>query len=476
MLSIRKLFKKHYNESMKNKLPTILLSLSLLSLVSFDVGQEVELDAFLNARTNPNFLKYSKNIKTTLAKGTTGEVLDVKNFSSGNAGIKMKVTNGPKTGQSYWVYYNSKAPAIKLKDKKAKEDKEISVKDITHEELKPIAAATEIPPDQSPGVPMANVEAITLQPVSATRDLDEHAVAATVGEVSQVKEEVNTVLNESVDRSRDCGSAEAVVLEDKEPTVSSTTEAITEETFTESMKGVNPFREVPGKRVPVYFTSRGANEPYSFGKTRNGKVEAFKLQNDGIGNNIIAKKGDAIDRTFEFEFPDRARSDMKLMITDSPDDRTSHTSYRIMLFFPRLVLPSVEKIDNELVVTLPNKEVVKYNTSTKQIIDGVLKEGQMVQNGHPSPVNVSYTGSGVSITANKAGDLPYGDIELKNGDAAPSVSTATVSKKGHKDCQIPSKEIWYNDKDKDTVLIKPEFQTDAGLDTFIQKKCGFSIF
>lgn len=466
---------------MKNKLPTILLSLSLLSLVSFDVGQEVELDNFLNARTNPNFLKYSKNIKTTLAKGTTGQVLDVKNFSSGNAGIKMKVTNGPKIGQSYWVYYNSKTPAIKLREKKAKDDKEPSVKEIKPEDIK-VETPKEIPPDQAPGVPAADVEAITLQPVSATRDLDEHAVVGTVGEVTQLKGEVDTVLNESIDRSKDCDLKSTAEIPPETDSAKSApsdvvlSSAESEDSYNENMN-VAPFREVPGKRSSVGYTSRNAESNYYYGKTRDGKVEAFQIKNDGKGStNIISKPGESIDRTFGFEFPDRARSDMKLVISDAPDEKTSHTSYRIMAFFPRLVLPSIEKVGEELVVTLPTKEVVKYNAVTKEIVDGALKEGKMVQNGHPSPVNVSYTGSGVVITANKAGDLPYGDIELKNGNAAPSVSTATVSKKGHKDCQIPSKDIWYNDKEKDHVLIKPEFQTDAGLDTFIQKKCGFSIF
>jgi hypothetical protein len=281
MIYIKKIFKNSYNEGMKNKLPTILLTLSLTALLGFDVGQEVELDKYLNARTDPNFLKYNKNIKTTLAKGTTGEVLEVKKFNSGNAGIKMKVTNGPKSGQSYWVYYNTKTPAIKLTDKKAPKElkeKELKINEIQHENLKddsaalgtikdmkPLALTAEIPPDQSPLVPLANVEALTIQTVAATRDLEEHAVAATVGEVNVLKTEVNTVLNESIDRSKDCDEnkqEEAKSIEASHPPVKPILNSygnlspIELETSYSEKLSIAPFREIPSKRVSIGWTGR----------------------------------------------------------------------------------------------------------------------------------------------------------------------------------------------------------------------------
>lgn len=147
---------------MKNKLPTILLALSIGSLVGFSAGDEIELDAFLNARTNPNFLKYSKNIATTLRSGTTGEVLEIKKFATGNSGIKMKVTSGPKTGESYWVYYNVKDPAIKLTNKKIK-------KEVNPEAVEITAA----------GKPKENLFSESLRDISARRDIEEHAIIQT---------------------------------------------------------------------------------------------------------------------------------------------------------------------------------------------------------------------------------------------------------------------------------------------------------
>lgn len=152
---------------MKNKLPTFLLILSLGSLVGFSAGDEVELDAFLNARTSPSFLKYSKNIATTLKVGTTGEVLEIKKFSkTGNAGIKMKVTSGPKTGQTYWVYYNTKNPAIKLAHGKSNDE-----------------VAPEIVKLKPTGQPEESLEAESLRDINARKDIEEHAIEQTVQEV-----------------------------------------------------------------------------------------------------------------------------------------------------------------------------------------------------------------------------------------------------------------------------------------------------
>jgi hypothetical protein len=81
------------------------------------------------------------------------------------------------------------------------------------------------------------------------------------------------------------------------------------------------------------------------------------------------------------------------------------------------------------------------------------------------------------IRANKKGDLPFGDIEKKDGTNAPSVSTAVITKKGAKDCKVESKDIWYTNYEKGgQVFIKPELATDEGMDVFLKNKCNFSIY
>lgn len=429
---------------MKNKIPTILLGLSIATSLAFKAGDEVELDSYLNARTNPNFLKSAGNVKATLKKGTTGDVLEVKKFSSGNSGIKIKITNGPRSGESYWVYYNKKDPAIKLKD-----GKDNSVVEVEKLNLK-----------DSP-------RAEAIREVAATRDLGEQALVDTARDAQTLNSNVSDTLTPPV---LDCPPK----VETKPDVVLS---SVSEDNYTVN-DTVEPFRDRPGVQGKSSTCTNQTSNKYMVCKTE-GSLDSFKLFNGGP-NKIVTTNEYYINRAFEFEFPDRARSDMKMMIVDSPDDFTSHTTYSIMLFFPRKNLPSIKEVGDELHVTLPNGELVKYNASTREIIGGVLTEGKMAQDpknkNKAFPAAVKYNGEGVVIRADKSGDLPYGDIELRDGSPAPSISIATVSKKGFKDCKIPSKELWYNDKEKNDVLIRPEYANDSGLDSFLKKKCGFSLF
>lgn len=144
---------------MKKLIITVLSLLTLTAMLGFKAGDEIELDQYLNARANPNFLKYTKNIKTTLAKGTTGEVLETKLFNSGNHGLKIKVSSGPRAGSSYWVYYNKADPGLHLVDKE-----NIDAKDNVEEA----------------------VSAKTNRTISAQADLNEHAVVEATKEAAGV--------------------------------------------------------------------------------------------------------------------------------------------------------------------------------------------------------------------------------------------------------------------------------------------------
>ncbi len=434
---------------MGKKTPIILLTLSLTTFLAFKVGDEVELESFLNGRTHPNFLSSAGNVKTGLKKGTTGDIVDIKNFTSGNSGIKMKISNGPHAGKTYWVYYSKNNPALKLTDKKQKE----------------IATPEEAKSADSP-------KAETLRDTSAIRDPKEAAEVATIGQAQTLATKINETLTPPV---LDCPPK----VEKKPEVVLS---SVSEDNYQVSDL-VAPFRDRPGvnERYP-YCRNASATSIYTVcrkGREDNIPPEGFKIANGGP-NPIVQTNEYYINRTFEFSSPGRARSDMKLMVVDAPDDTTSHTTYSIMLFFPRTNLPSIKEVDNELHVTLPNGEEVKYNAKTGEIIGGVLSEGKMAQDpknkNKAFPAAVKYNGTGVVIRADKSGDLPYGDIELRDGSNAPSTTIATVSKKGFKDCKIPSKDLWYNDREKKDVLIKPEFASDEGLDSFLKKKCGFSLF
>jgi hypothetical protein len=241
---------------------------------------------------------------------------------------------------------------------------------------------------------------------------------------------------------------------------------------------VEPFREMATSAFKPISSKSSENgwDQISFGDS--DLVEGFSITNDGPNDIVIGQKP-SLQREIKFLYPDRARSDIKLVIWDSPDGRNSHLTISVMLFFPRTILPSIKKIGEELEVTLPNKEIIRFNAKTHEVSGGVFEEGPIAQrpNGKAFPPNIKYTGNGVMIRADKSGDLPYGDIELPNGKSAPSISTAIVSKKGFKDCSIPAKDLWYTDHQKGGIIfIKPNLASDEGMDAFIKKKCGFSLY
>ena len=425
------------------KLKTLFI-ISLISMfcLSFTVGDEVELESFLNARTSPNFLSKTKNVATVLAKGTSGKVLSIKEFPSGNSGIQMKVLSGPKAGETYWVYQNKLEPALKLKT---------------------ILGLKLIPKEESQTI------ATTLRTVNSYLDPVEFMLKKITVEPALLVSHLDTVLSPVTIK---CNPAllELLPLE-KIP------EKIPEEMYTEANL-VEPFRDVPRvkKGNPRFGPSQNSKN-YSVG-VRDGLVESFKFKNTGP-NKIVKNSGDGIGREFQFEFNDRARSDVRLIVEDAVDDNTSTINYSIFMFFPRKVLPSVAVIGDEIQVTIPTGEVVKYNAKTLEVIGGVLDEGPLVKSAgskKAAPTNLVYKGEGIVIKASKNGDLPYGDIERKDGSKAPSISMATISKKGFPDCKIESKNIWYSDSERGDALIKPELATDEGFNNFLKNNCSFSLF
>lgn len=423
----------------KKLIPAFLVLVTVSTTTAFKKGDLIELQSFLNARTSAAFTKESKNISAVLAKGTKGEILETQKMPSGNFGLKMKVESGPHAGETYWVYHNLKNPTAKLFNEKKEEITGADLSSAKTAELKVKVRALRAP---------------------------EEAVVLNAAETAKAMLEKKTLSNiVTTPQSPDCVQTVPVAK-------------ISEDQYDETQI-VEPFREKA--ESPLQFnTCRTVQSGWDQCKNDKGAVEGFKLINHGP-NNIVKTNEYYISREMHFEFEDKARSDMRLILSDAPDDTTSHATYSILMFFPRTVLPAVRRVGDELEVTLPTKEIVRYNAKTKEVIGGVFTEGPMKQDpknrNKAVPADVKYTGQGVLIRADKSGDLPYGDIETSTGAKSPSTTIATVSKKGFKDCKIPSKDIWYTDYSKDgNVFIRPELASDAGLDSFLKTKCGFSIF
>lgn len=85
----------------------------VLLLAGF-TGQYVELEGMLNGRSSATFGRNDNNIQSVLPRGTRGEILKTKTFNSGNHGLKIRVLEGPRAGEVYWVYHKRQNSHIAL--------------------------------------------------------------------------------------------------------------------------------------------------------------------------------------------------------------------------------------------------------------------------------------------------------------------------------------------------------------------------
>ena len=205
-------------------------------------------------------------------------------------------------------------------------------------------------------------------------------------------------------------------------------------------------------------------------------ANSFRFSNDGP-NIITPKTGMGVGRDFEFLFQDQARSDLGLLVWDMPDEVESHGHLKLMMFFPRKNLPAIREsniLKNTLTVTLPNGEQINFNESTKEITGGVLLEAPMAQDksGNGLEPKITYTGNGVVLWAHRLNDYPVGLYSAKSNANQP----AYFYKKGYKLCTVKASDLWYTDNAKGgNVYFNKNFVTDAPLNEYVEKKCGFSI-
>jgi hypothetical protein len=206
------------------------------------------------------------------------------------------------------------------------------------------------------------------------------------------------------------------------------------------------------------------------------KMSRFIFTNWGE-NRIVPKPGFGIGRDFEFMFEGFARSDLGMLIWDMPDEYTSHGHLKLMMFFPRHVMPAIRYVGDSdkgnLIVTLPTREEVIFDSKSKEIIGGVLDEGPMAQDVEGQALNpaITYTGNGVVMEADRLNDYPVG-LDDKGKD-----NLATIRKKGFKDCLIPAKRLWYTDKEKgENVFFNKSYVTDEAFDAFLIENCQFSMY
>lgn len=476
---------------MEKTLKYIVVGLGILGSLAFKIGDEIELTQFLNARSQPNFIKKS-NIVKTLKAGTTGEVSDIKRFYSGNMGFKMKITSGPNAGETHWVYYNVKSPSIILSTKSGKEIPEEKITDTLVEDenvnskLEEDTNGYQDPSEtlltdvtDFPRITQEKIEEVLKPKLSGCDDILSPKI--THEEIAIMDVDLNEY------RVFDSGTATVKYQSDAVTTPDPFWEVKSE--ITKVSLG-DPDQSNNPQEAELPKTDANVRPEKAFDYPRCGNKDSLDFQTcyaheqlEGInlsnsGPNAINPDGDYyINRTFDLTFNDKSLSDSTLMITDNPNERVSSSTYSLLMVFPRTQLPEVKSNGKEIEMTLSNGEVVKFDAKSKQIIGGVLTEGPMKVDGRRKalPADISYKGEGVLIRADRNNGLPMGNDEDKTGRPIANKTVAVVSKKGFKDCKIPSNDLWYDDQKLKRILIKPEYSTDEGLDKLLKARCGFTI-
>jgi len=198
-------------------------------------------------------------------------------------------------------------------------------------------------------------------------------------------------------------------------------------------------------------------------------IQGFSFANHGPNSVVtIATRGIGMgpERDFEFAFPARARQDIKMIVTDVPTEFLSQRMESYFYFFPRKVLPSIQwpKDGTSIfTVTLPTGESVQFNTVSKEMVGGVLKETAPIDLG-PDRFKrkfaaVEYTGTGVYVRVDKRG-------------ADPRLGTMAVIHQGTKTCKVASAKLFDQDPSS-AVLFK--FSTDEAFNEFLKKTCHMSF-
>jgi len=211
-------------------------------------------------------------------------------------------------------------------------------------------------------------------------------------------------------------------------------------------------------------------------------VEGFTLVNRGSERiNPKGLCGVASLRSYKFLYPDRALENMYLNVTDdvAVSGRYSHDNmFRELHFFPRLQLPTVEKVADgrRLEVTLPTGEKVDFDARTKEIVGGVLREAPLDLNpnrhARHNP-DIGYRGRNLMITVAQRGEAP----RLARVWGQTKYAEVYYPVKYGKPCRVSPALIWEQrpkpgDTDASLTMLHP---TDDTLFAMLERECRWDL-
>lgn len=205
----------------------------------------------------------------------------------------------------------------------------------------------------------------------------------------------------------------------------------------------------------------------------SGEAISFTLFN--LGSPHIVPPGKNLERSYRFRFDGRELQNVKMRVFERPSP-TGRASHLLMIssiyFFPRKVLPTLSLIENDSVMNvleleLPTGERVCFDTETKEIIGGVLKEDAPMDTNPDRHkrrfAKLSYSGGGVTIRVDQRGSSPEQAVVWGQNKMA-------IISFGDRTCKLSPSKLW----EQDSGWFDFKFPTDVLLYEFLRKSCGWT--
>lgn len=206
----------------------------------------------------------------------------------------------------------------------------------------------------------------------------------------------------------------------------------------------------------------------------------FSLTDKGSSRvNRRGLNGSTSSREFLFQFPDRAREEAGLLITDDValSGRYSQDNmFREMYFFPRRQLPSLRRQAGRFEVRLPTSEPVYFDAATAEVLGGVLKEEPIDFNPNRHARHnprVTYQGQGLVITVAQRGEAARRAVVWGQKKRAEVRYPARYGKA----CYISPSLLWDQrpKKGDSDPRLTWRIKSDEEIFSLVENRCGWDL-
>lgn len=231
-----------------------------------------------------------------------------------------------------------------------------------------------------------------------------------------------------------------------------------------------PARDHVEAHGPVY-PSR-TTLPVGDGSAQVGVVRA---QGTYVGFEFNTRGANGGQRTYNFEFPERARQGIRLRITDDAQIAGAGLSANLLetsiYFFPRRVVPSVTAQNGSLLVTLPTGEIMEVDTASQRLSGALVETAPQDTNPNRHArrfAALNYTGTGLTIRVDRRAGIPE-EVYTQSFNSNEDITNAIVSYRG-RTCRIRKDQLF---QQGETTNSYPLFADDASLFQLIATRCGW---